>query len=165
MAKVMRIVVLVAVIAGLVFMATGCKKASPDDAETSAMAQQFFDAVFNAHDADLAMTFVGPIQTYGYVTREVVEGTISDYVTKKCKTVADSESVGKPGADVTIPEITDADAAKGITDRTAWLVASKYRCGTQGYDADHITLVFLQKINGKWGVSQCQMYFGVNYWD
>ncbi|MHB1355740.1 MAG: hypothetical protein ACYCZF_07160 [Anaerolineae bacterium] len=165
MKRVIHVAVLLVVITGLVFTAAGCKKASPDDAETSAIARQFFDAVFNTHDADLAMSLVGPIQTYGYVTREIVESTINDYVTKKCRTVADSESVGKPGADVVIPEITDTDAAKGITDRTAWLVASKYRCGAQNYDADHMTLVFLQKINGKWGVSQCQMYYGVNYWD
>ena len=110
------------------------------------------------------MSLVGPSQTYGYVTREIVESTIQDYVKKKCVTVGDSEGVGKPGADVVIPEISAADTAKGITARTAWLVASKYRCGTQNYDADHTTLVYLEKMNGKWGIMKCLMYIGINFW-
>ena len=165
MKRMIRVVALVAVVAGLVLGAlVGCQKANPDDAETKAIAQQFFNAVFNTHDADLAMSLVGPIQTYGYVTREIVESTIQDYVKKKCVTVANSEGVGKPGADEVIPEISAADTAKGITARTAWLVASKYRCGSQSYDADHTTLVYLEKMNGKWGITKCQMYFGIDYW-
>jgi hypothetical protein len=165
MKKLVHILALLFVIAGLMMGASSCKKANPDDAETQTIAKQFFEAVFTAHDTDLAMTFVGPIQTYGYVTRDVVDGTIQDYIKKKCATVANSTSIGKPGSDVTIPDITAADSAKGITARTAWLMASKYRCGTQSYDADHLTLVYLEKINGKWGISKCEMYSGVNYWD
>jgi hypothetical protein len=151
-------------IACLLAGAIGCKKANPDDIETKAIALQFFKAIFNTHDADLAMSVVGPIQTFGFVTRDIVESTIDDYVKNRCTTIANSVSVGQPGSDVIIPEITEADAAKGITARAAWFVASKYRCGSQSYDADHITLVHLNKIDGKWGISKAEMYFGVNYW-
>jgi len=152
---------LVALIAGLVLGAlVGCQKANPDDTETQALAKQFVNAVFDTHETDLAMSFVGPIRTYPYVTREDVESTIQDFVKKRCATVANSEGVGKPGADLFIPEISAADTAKGITARIAWLVASKYRCGSQNYDADSITLVFLEKINGKWVITKCMFYYG-----
>ena len=120
----------------------------------------FVNAVFDTHETDLAMSFVGPIRTYPYVTREDVESTIQDFVKKRCATVANSEGVGKPGADLFIPEISAADTAKGITARIAWLVASKYRCGSQNYDADSITLVFLEKISGKWVITKCMFYYG-----
>ena len=163
MKRVIHVVALVAVVAGLVLGAPGCQKANPDDAETKAIARQFFGAVFNSHDADLAISLVGPIQTYGYVTRKIVDSTIQDFVKNKCATMLDSEQVGKPGSDVDIPEVSAADTAKGITARTAWFVASKYRCGTQNYDANHTSLVYLEKINGKWGVSKCNFYFGGDF--
>jgi hypothetical protein len=154
--------VLCTLLAALVLGTLGCQKTSPDDGETKAIAQQFVQAVFDQHDADLAMSFVGPIQAYGYVLRSDIESSIADYVKQGCKTVVDTVQVGKPGDSVNL-EITTVDTNRGITARTAWLVARKYQCSAQPGDADHMTLVYLEKVNGKWGVSKCIWYYGVTY--
>jgi hypothetical protein len=150
--------ILVSFIVGLALTPLGCQKANPADAETQAIAKQFTEAVYVTQDADLAMSLVGPIQTYPFVTRKDVESTIADFVKLGCMTTASSITLGKPGTDLNIPEISTADAARGVTARTAWLVASKYTCGTKPI-ADNTTLVFLEQINGKWVVSKCMFFY------
>lgn len=61
---------------------------------------------------------------------------------------------GAPGGDITIPDVSATDTSKGITARTAWLVSSTYRCGTQSKNADRLSIVYLEKVNGKWGISK-----------
>jgi hypothetical protein len=161
MKNIMRYLVLLLVVAGMLLGAVGCKKLSPDDIETQALAVQFMQAIFVSHDANLAMTFVVPITTYGYVTTKIVEDTVAAEIKNQCTTPSDSVLPGAPAADVTIPEISATDTAKGITARTAWLVSSKFRCGTQGRDADRISVVYLEKVNGKWGVAKVDWQRGL----
>ena len=161
MKHMIRCLVLVLVIAGVVLAAMGCKKASPDDAETQAIAKQFMEAVFVSHESALAMSLVVPIDTYGYVTAKVVDDILADEKKNKCSTPLESVQVGALSGDVTIPDITATDTSKGITARTAWLVSSKYRCGTQARDADRLSIVFLEKVNGKWGISKVSWQSGL----
>ena len=160
MKRVLQVVMVLLVIAGVVMAAVSCKKLSPDDAETMALAKQFMEAVYVSHDSALAMSLVMPIDTYGYVTTKIVEDTVA---TEKNKCITPLESV-QPGAlsgDVTIPDISATDTSKGITARTAWLVSSKYRCGTQARDADRLSIVYLEKVNGKWGISKVSWQSGL----
>jgi hypothetical protein len=164
MRRLLVITVIVLVFAGLVLSAASCKQVDPDEDETKAIALQFFDAVFNTRDATLASSLLGPTQTYGYITPAIVESTIQDFKKKACGTVEGSVTVGKPSAEVVVPAVSDADAARGVTARTAWVVASKYRCPGMGSEADHNTLVFLEKINGKWCIAKGEMWYGTAYW-
>ncbi|MHB9033415.1 MAG: hypothetical protein ACYC6L_10240, partial [Anaerolineae bacterium] len=74
---------------------------------------------------------------------------------KQCTTNPDSVEVGAPGANLRVPPVTDADKAKGVEARVLWVVGYAYRCGTQARDTTRTTQVFLEKVNGKWGVSKC----------
>ncbi|MHB1355537.1 MAG: hypothetical protein ACYCZF_06135 [Anaerolineae bacterium] len=153
------------IIVGLVLGVTGCRKASPDDAETQGLAKQFMQAVFVKHDSALAMSFVGPINTYTYVTQAMVDDIIATENKNRCTTPPESVQVGALPGDVTIPEITATDASKGITERTAWTVASVFECAG-GVTGDRISIVLLEKVNGKWGVAKVtwQTGMGQNYW-
>jgi hypothetical protein len=148
------VVMVILVAAGVALAVGGCKKASPDDAETQALARQFMEAVYVNHDPALAMSLVVPITAYGYVTTSVVESTVADEVNGKCSTPADSIQTGAPAGDVTIPDISTNDTAKGITARTAWMVSSTFLCTGQSKAADRTAVVFLEKVNGKWGISK-----------
>ena len=161
MKRVMRCLVLLLVVAGIVFGAAGCRKASPDDIETQALAKQFMQAIFVSHDSALAMSLVVPIDTYGYVTTKIVEDTVAAEISNKCSTPLESVQSGAPGGDVTIPDISTNDTSKGITARTAWLVSSKFRCGTQDRDADRTSVVYLEKVNGKWGIAKVDWQTGL----
>jgi hypothetical protein len=139
----------------------GCKKANPDDPETQALAKQFIEAVYVNHDSSQAMSLVVPITNYGYVSAKIIDETIAAETKKKCSTPVESVSPGRPGDDVTIPELSEADAAKGITARAAWAVASKYLCAGQSTTADRSSLLMLEKVNGKWGVAKVSWETGV----
>ncbi|MHB1355739.1 MAG: hypothetical protein ACYCZF_07155 [Anaerolineae bacterium] len=160
MKRSIRIIITGLVLVAMVTVALGCKKASPDDAETQAIARQFVEAIFLRMDAAEAMTLVGPIQTYGYVTTKFVEDTITDVKTKKCVTDAASVQTGNPGGDVDIPEVSEADAAKGITERTAWTIASNYKCAADKAPFYRYSVIWLEKVNGKWGVGKASLFFG-----
>ena len=160
MKRAIRITIIGVVIISLVFMALGCKKANPDDAETQALARQFVEAIFLSEDATLAMILVGPIQTYGYVTMKFVEDTITDLKQKRCVTDPASVQIGKPAADIDIPAVSDADAAKGITARTAWVVASNYVCASDNKPFYRYSVIWLEKVNGKWGVAKASLFSG-----
>ena len=160
MIRAMRIVIIGLVIAGMVLVALGCKKANPDDAVTQALAKQFVEVVFLKQDATLAMSLVGPIQTYGYVTTKLVDDTIADLKKDKCVTDPASVQIGKPASDVDIPVVSDADAAKGITARTAWVIASNYTCATDKIPFYRYSIIWLEKVNGKWGVAKASLFSG-----
>jgi hypothetical protein len=161
MKSALRTLIIVLIAAGLVVVTAGCKKANPDDPETQAIARQFIEAVYVNHDSAQAMTFVVPITTYGYVNAKIVDDTIAAETKNKCSTPVESVLPGKPGDDVTIPELTDADANKGITARAAWAVASKYLCSGASKGIDRSSLVLLEKVNGKWGVAKVSWETGV----
>lgn len=157
MRRMMRIlaVVLLAAVSAL-----GCAKANPEDAETQALAKQFIEAVYVQKDADLAMSLVVPFDTYGYVTRKVIDETLSGDA-QACTTQADSITVGGLGGSVKIAEVTDADRAKGIEARTGWTVGSAYRCGKDTRDTSRVSVVQLERVNGKWGVSKVSWQTGL----
>lgn len=155
MKQVMRVMMLIVLVAGIVLVAVGCKPNNPDDQETKAIAKQFADAVFVTRDSAVGMALVVPITGFGYVTKEAIDSTILNDRQKKCTTAPQSVQVGAPGSDLSVPVVSDADKAKGITDRALWIVAYSYRCGSQGYDSNRTTQVFLEKVNGKWGISKC----------
>jgi hypothetical protein len=161
MKHLLRSLVGLSIIVGMLLAPAGCKKANPDDPETQALAKQFIQAVYVSHDSALAMTFVVPITTYGYVNAKIVDDTIAAETKNKCSTPEESVLPGKPGDDVTIPELTDADASKGITARAAWAVASKYLCSGASKGIDRSSLVLLEKVNGKWGVAKVSWETGV----
>ena len=161
MKRALRDALVVLIVAGVVLAAMGCRKASPDDAETMALAKQFMEAVYVSHDSALAMSLVVPIDTYGYVTTKIVEDTVATEIKNKCITPLESVQPGALSGDVTIPDISATDTSKGITARTAWLVSSKYRCGTQARDADRLSIVYLEKVNGKWGISKVSWQSGL----
>lgn len=135
-----------------------CKQADPEELATQAMARQFIEEVYVRTNADAAEALLGPFDTYGYVTREIIDETIAGQKQKGCVT-ADNVSAGKPGGDVRIPPVTDGDRAKGIEARTAWAVASNYACG--GARTSRISVVFLEKVNGKWGISKVSFQTGL----
>lgn len=155
MKQVMRVTMLMALVVGIVLVAVGCKPKNPDDQETMAIAKQFADAVFVTRDPTAGMALVVPMTGFGYVTKEAIESTILNDRQKKCTTKPESVQVGAPGSDLSVPVVSDADKAKGISDRVLWIVAYSYRCGSQGYDSNRSTQVFLEKVNGKWGISKC----------
>jgi hypothetical protein len=157
----LRYLVLVLAAAGMIFSAAGCRKARPDDPETQALAKQFMTAVFVTHDAALAMSLVVPIDKYGYVTAKMLDDTVKNEIQKKCSTPAESVQVGAPGSDVEIPELSADDTARGITARTAWLVSSRFTCTGQTAAADRTTVVYLEQVNGKWGISQVLWAIGL----
>jgi hypothetical protein len=161
MKRIIRWLVLWFVVAGMVFGITACRKTNPDDPETQALAKQFLEAVYVNHDGTLAMSFVVPITAFGYVNAKIIDDTIANEMKKKCSTPVESVSPGRPGDDVTIPELSSADAAKGITARVAWAVASKYLCAGQSSTADRSSLVMLEKVNGKWGIAKVSWEVGV----
>jgi hypothetical protein len=161
----LRRLVLTLGIIGMVLSVVGCKKLSADDLETQALARQFMQAVLVNHDAALAMTFVGPISTYGYVTRAMVDDIIATENKNKCATPPEGVQVGALPGDVSIPVITATDATKGITARAGWTVASTFKCSDKVVD-DRISIVLLEKVNGKWGIAKVtwQTGMGQNYW-
>jgi hypothetical protein len=161
MKHMLRYLVLFLIVTGIILGTTGCKKLTPDDIETQALAKQFMEAVFVSHDPVLAMTFVVPITTFGYVTTQIVEDTVAAEIKNSCITTPDSVLPGSLSGDVTVPELTAADGTKGITARTAWMVSSKFKCGNQGRDADRISVVYLEKVNGKWGVAKVDWQRGL----
>ena len=160
MKRAIRIIIIGLVIFGVVFVALGCKKANPDDAEKQAVAKKFVEIIFLNQDAALAMSLVGPIQTYGYVTTKLVEDTIADLKKDKCVTDPASVQIGKPEPTVDIPAVSDADAAKGITARTAWVIASNYTCATDKIPFYRYSIIWLEKVNGKWGVAKASLFSG-----
>ncbi|MHB1355538.1 MAG: hypothetical protein ACYCZF_06140 [Anaerolineae bacterium] len=161
MKHMMRYLILLLVVAGMILGAIGCKKLSPEDIETQALAKQFMEAVFVEQDAIKAMTFVVPISTFGYVTAQIVEDTVAAEIKNSCVTTPDSVLPGSLSGDVTISEITATDGTKGITARTAWMVSSKFKCGGQGRDGDRISVVYLEKVNGTWGVAKVDWQRGL----
>ncbi|MHB1355956.1 MAG: hypothetical protein ACYCZF_08265 [Anaerolineae bacterium] len=155
MKQVMRTALLMALVVMLLLVAAGCKPSNPDDGETKAIAKQFAEAVFVTRDPDAGMALVVPITGFGYVTKEAIESTILNDRQKKCTTKPESVQVGAPGANLYAPDVTESDKSKGITDRVLWIVAYSYRCGAQAQDSNRTTQVYLEKVNGKWGVSKC----------
>jgi hypothetical protein len=155
MKQVTRITVVLVLVAGIVLGAVGCKPKNPDDAITMDIAQKFATAVFVTRDPDAAMALVVPITTFGYVDKKAVESTILNDRQKKCTTKPESVQVGAPGSNLVAPDLTDADRAKGITARVLWIVAYSYRCGSQAQDSNRTTQIYLEKVNGTWGVSKC----------
>ena len=150
-----RIAVFMVLVMGIALVATGCKTANPDDKVTIALAKDFTTAVFVTRDPAAAMAMVVPITGFGYVTTEAINSTILNDRQKKCTTDPASVQAGPPGSDLNVPAVSDADKAKGITDRVLWIVSYNYRCGTQAQDSNRSTQVFLEKVNGKWGISKC----------
>jgi len=158
MHRMLRMVALVLLVAA---GALGCGgKANPEDAETQALAKQFIEAVYVKKDADLAMSMVAPFDTYGYVTRKIVEDTISGDATS-CTTAPDSIDVGPLAGSVKIAAVSEADRAKGIEARTGWTVASSYRCGKDNRATSRVSVVQLEKVNGKWGISRVSWQTGL----
>jgi hypothetical protein len=161
MKHLMRYLVLSLIVSGMILSAAGCAKAGPDDAETQALAKQFMTDIFVNHDSASAFSLVVPITTYGYVTQKIVEDTVGSEVKKSCSTPAESVQVGRPGGDVDIAEVSEADSSKGITARTAWTVSSTFTCAGQGKPADRVSVVYLEKVNGKWGISKVDWATGL----
>ncbi|MCE5258762.1 MAG: hypothetical protein LLG44_06820 [Chloroflexi bacterium] len=155
MKPVVRVLLAVILVSTIAVAAVGCKKANPEEEETKRIAQEFALAVFVTRDPDAAMALAVPLTGFGYVTKEAIESTILNDKQKQCTTKPESVQVGAPGANLKVPEVTDADRAKGITDRVLWVVGYSYRCGTQTRDTARTTQVFLEKVNGKWGISKC----------
>ncbi|NLV73324.1 MAG: hypothetical protein GXY52_01365 [Chloroflexi bacterium] len=155
MSKVGRMLGIIVLVFAVVLTAVGCAKSDPEREETKRIAHEFTTAVFVTRDADAAMALTVPIEGFGYVTKEAVESTILNDRQKKCTTAPESVQVGAPGANLRVPPVTDADKAKGITERVLWIVGYAYRCGSQTRDTTRTTQVFLEKVNGTWGVSKC----------
>jgi hypothetical protein len=155
-----RVLVWLVAMAALLVTAAGCKKANPDDAETQALARQFITTIYVNHDATTAMSLVVAIANFGYITEKIVQDTIDADVKNRCSVAAESVLPGPTGDDVTIAEIRDSDTDRGITERTAWVVASKAKCAGSGSTVDRTAIVFLEKVNGKWGVSKVSWEIG-----
>jgi hypothetical protein len=155
MKQVARFIMSMALVAGVVLVAIGCNPANPDDKETMALARDFTTAVFVTRDPAAAMAMVVPITGFGYVTKDAIDSTILNDRQKKCTTDPTSVQAGPPGSNLSAPAVSDADRAKGITDRVLWIVSYNYRCGSQAQDSNRSTQVYLEKVNGKWGISKC----------
>ncbi|MHB9031431.1 MAG: hypothetical protein ACYC6L_00135 [Anaerolineae bacterium] len=150
------------VVLGLVIGAAGCsKEISAEDQQTQELARGFMEAIFVKHDAALAMSYVGPFNTYGYVTQKIVDETIAAEVQKRCQVPIESLKPGPVSREVTIRKLGDADKAKGISQRIAWSVASTYTCSGQSSAAARTSVVVLEKVNDKWGVASVSFETGV----
>jgi hypothetical protein len=155
-----RYSVLLVIVMCIVMSVMGCRKLSPEDLETQALAKQFMQAVYINNDSALAMTFVGPITTYGYVTPKMVDDIIATDTKDRCTTPPESLQVSALDIDMKVPELTASDGAKGITLRTGWKVSSTIRCAGQKDDL-RVSIVELEKVNGKWGVGRVTWQTGM----
>jgi len=160
MRRVVRLLALLLVTVSIVFLSAGCKKLSPEDIETQALARQFMEAVYLKHDSALAMSLVGPITTYGYVTLKMVDDVIATDNKDRCTVSPESMQVGSLSIDMKIPELSANDATKGITERTGWKVVSTAKCVGQQDDM-RVSIVELEKVNGKWGVGRVTWQTGM----
>lgn len=158
MKRTLRMLVLVLVALAVLVAGVGCKKTNPEDALTQQIALDFAKSYLVERDSEKAMTFVVPITDFGYVTKEAVDSSILGDRQKQCTVREDSITVGPPAANITVPEVTDADRAKGISDRKLWIVAYAMKCGTSTREATRGVRVYLEKVNDKWGVSRCNFY-------
>ncbi|MHB9032982.1 MAG: hypothetical protein ACYC6L_08040 [Anaerolineae bacterium] len=139
--------------AGLLTLAA-CGQATRDDEDSRRVARSFIEALYAAGDADLAMSLAAPVDAYGYITRKLVDTVIAGEARHGCVTPPESVRVGMPGGDVRGALVSDADAARGITARTAWRVISTYHCTGDTRSTERANTVVLEKVNGKWGVAR-----------
>jgi hypothetical protein len=160
MRRVLRLLALLLVTGSIAFLSVGCKKLSPEDIETQALARQFMEAVYLKHDSALAMTLVSPVTRYGYVTLEMVDDIIAVDAKNRCATAPESLEVGALGIDMKIPELTATDGTKGITGRTGWKVVTIAKC-TGLDDEMRVAIVELEQVNGKWGISRVTWQTGM----
>ena len=150
-----RVFLAVLLVSSVLVLAVGCQQTDPEVAEQQRIAKEFMYNVLVTQDADAAMTYVVPLTGFGYVTKEAIESSILNDKQKKCVTNPDSLTVGPPSPNLRVPEVTEEDKAKGISERSLWIVGYSMRCQGFARDTDRSTQVFLEKVNGKWGVSKC----------
>lgn len=155
MKQVVRLLTAVVLVSIILVAAVGCRQEDPDTVETQRIAKEFTTAFLINQDPDLALTYAVPLTGFGYVTKAAIESTILNDKQKRCTNKPESIAVGSPSPNIRVPEVTDADKAKGIEERVLWVVAYSYRCGTSTRDTARTTQVFLEKVNGVWGVSKC----------